>query len=96
MGKFDMSGKVVIEFYGTGCLNCQMMTPIINQLEHDFPDIRFYRVNADQYPNLIQKYHITSLPTLLMFRQGQMLPPIVGIKPLQVMQRLIDQTLNYA
>ena len=90
------AGKVVIEFYGTGCFNCQMMTPILNNLERAFPDVRFYRVNADQYPSLVQKYQVTSLPTLLLFRHGQMLPAIIGVKPLQTLQKLIDQTLNYA
>ena len=88
--------KVVVEFYGAGCLNCQMMAPILNHLEPVFPDVRFYRVNADQYPDLVQKHQITSLPTLLLFRHGQILPAIVGVKPAQTLARLIDQTLNYA
>lgn len=90
------TGKVVVEFYGTGCLNCQMMAPILSNLEPTFPEVRFYRVNADEYPALVQKYQVTSLPTLLLFRHGQILPAIVGVKSPQILQRLIDQTLNYA
>ena len=90
------AGKVVIEFYGNGCLNCQMMTPILNQMENVFPAIRFYRVNADENPELVQKYQVMSLPTLLLFRHGEMLSAIVGVKPSQTLQKLIDQTLNYA
>ena len=90
------TGKVVVEFYGNGCFNCQMMAPILSNVEYAFPDVRFYRVNADYYPDLVQKYQVTSLPTLLLFRHGQILPAIVGVKPAQTLQHLIDQTLNYA
>ena len=96
MAEIDLAGKVVIEFYGQGCLNCQMMTPIINNLEKDFPDVRFYRVNADDHHALVQQYQVASLPTLLLFRHGQILGRIVGVKAQQTLHNLIDQTLNYA
>ena len=90
------TGKVVVEFYGAGCMNCQMMAPILGNLESMFPEVRFYRLNADQSPALLQKYQVTSIPTLLLFRHGQSLPAIVGVKPAGTLARLIDQTLNYA
>ena len=58
METFDFTGKVVIEFYGNGCLNCQMMEPIMHELETTMPDIRFYHINADNSPDLVQKYQI--------------------------------------
>ncbi len=89
-------GKIVLEIYSTGCLNCQIMTPILNNLEKDFTQIKFYQINADKFPILLQKYKITSLPTLLLFRYGQFLTSIVGVKHPQLLKRIIDQTLNYA
>lgn len=90
------SGKVIIEFYGNGCLNCQMMSPILDNLEHVLYDVQFYRINADDYPNLIHAYHITSLPSLLIFRDGQLLSTIVGVKPVMTLQMQIEDILNYA
>jgi len=94
--KLTKTGKVIVIFHGIGCLNCKMMHPTIENLALAFPDIQFYRVNVDLYPHLIQTYKINSLPTLLPFRHGQMLPAIVGVKTLQTLKNLINQTLNYA
>ncbi len=89
-------GNVIVEFYGNGCLNCQMMAPILSNLEQAMPNVRFYRINADAYPNLVQHYQVTSLPTLILFRNGQRISTIVGVKPLPTLLMLIHESLNYA
>ena len=96
MEYFDFSGKVIIEFYSDGCLNCQMMAPIIKSLEYYFPDIRFYRINADQRPDLTQKHQVTSIPSLLLFHNGRKLTTIVGAKPEHLIRNIIHNTLDYA
>ena len=96
MDNLNFKGKVVIEFYGNGCLNCQIMSPIINNLEHMMPDVSFYRINADENPNLVHQYQITSIPSLLLFHDGKLLSKIIGVKSQLSLQMLIDNTLNYA
>ena len=90
------NGKVVLEFYGNGCLNCQMMQPILTDLEQTFPDVRFYCLNADRYTAIAQHYQISSLPTLLLIRHGKILSKIVGVKTATYLRSQIDQILNYA
>ncbi|MBQ7974051.1 MAG: thioredoxin family protein [Clostridia bacterium] len=90
------SGKVVVIFYGTGCLNCKIMQSTFNEIESTFPNVNFYKINADRYFNLMQMYRINSLPTMLLFRHGKMLPPIVGVKTLSTLKTLINNSLNYA
>ena len=94
MNNFDFNNKVVIEFYGNGCLNCQIMEPIIQELESTLPDIHFIRINADTNPNLVQNYQITSLPTLLLLRNEQIVGKIVGVKSASTLYHQIN-TLNY-
>ena len=94
--KLIQIGKVIIVFHGVGCFNCKLMQPIIESLEPIFPHIKFYSLNVDLHPHLIQSYKITTLPTLLLFRHGKMLQTIEGVKSLQILKKLIDQTLNYA
>lgn len=96
MDNFDFTHKVVIEFYSNGCLNCQILSPIINNLEKIMPEVRFFRINADDNPDLVQKYQITSLPTLLLFRDGELLSKIVGIKSQLTLHMLIEDALQYA
>lgn len=96
MDYFDFTGKVIIEFYGNGCLNCQMVAPIISNLEREFPYIRFYRINADLRPDLVQKYQVTSIPSLLLFRNGQKVSTIIGAKPYHILRMMITDALAYA
>ena len=90
------TGKVILIFHGSNCFNCKIMEPIFNQLEQSFPLVKFYLVNIDAYPQILQTYQISALPTLLPFRHGQKLPAIIGIKSFSVLKQLIDQSLNYA
>ncbi len=90
------TGKVMIEFYGDGCLNCQMMTPVLNQLEYIMPNVRFYRINVDICKNLIHQFNINSLPTLLLFHNGQLLLKTIGVKTVDTLRKLICDTLNCA
>lgn len=71
----------VINFYETSCSNCQIMEPTINDLERAFPHIKFLKVNVDRNPELAQRFAIEALPTLILVKNGQYLPPIVGLKP---------------
>ena len=96
MENFDLSGKVIIEFYGEGCFNCQLMTPVLKNLERIMSDVRFYRINADYHPKLVQQYQVTSLPSLIHFRDGRMLSTIVGQKSQLALQMMIEDILNYA
>ena len=96
ISRLTKSGKVIIVFYGTGCINCKIMQPTIEKLEPLFPDVMFYHVNVDLYPHLIQSYKINSLPTLLPFYHGQSLSAIIGVKSFQVLKKLIHQTLYIA
>ncbi len=87
------TGIVIVEFYGNGCMNCQIMLPILTQLEATMPYIRFYRVNADTYSNLVQRYNITSLPSLLLFRNGYLLTTIIGVKSVAILRKRIERIL---
>ncbi|MBO4726618.1 MAG: thioredoxin family protein [Clostridia bacterium] len=96
MNNFDFNSKVVIEFYGNGCLNCQLMEPIMREIKSALPDIHFSRINADTNLDLVQRYQITSLPTLLMLRNEQIVGKIVGVKSSSTLYHQINTTLNYA
>lgn len=88
--KVTARGKIVVEFYGRGCFNCRMAEPVINDLVRQNTKLRFIRVNADANLALIHRYHIVSLPTLLCFKDGQVLTSIVGVKPLAVLQEELN------
>lgn len=72
---------VFVDFYAPWCGPCQMMGPIIDQLseEKQFENkIKFVKVNVDQNPELATQYNIFSIPTFIIFKDGQVVSQFTG------------------
>ena len=77
-------GKTIVDFYSAGCGNCKMMEPWLIQLESEHTDIKFFKFNAmecDARKCLATDFGVTSLPTLLFFKDGVEVAKLVGLKP---------------
>ncbi|MEB3341242.1 thioredoxin [Okeania sp.] len=81
---------VLVDFYATWCGPCQMMAPILEQVNQEMKDkMRIVKIDTDKYPQLASQYHIEALPTLVLFKNGQPVDRIEGLmQPPQLMQRL--------
>ena len=81
---------VLVDFYATWCGPCKMMTPILEQVNEQMKDkLRIVKIDTDKYPQLASKYHIQALPTLVLFKNGQLADKIEGVMEApQLVQRL--------
>ena len=78
------AGQVVVDFYSAGCGNCKVMEPWLVQLEGEYKNISFVKFNAmecDARKCLAADVGVTSLPTLLYFKDGKEVGRLVGLKP---------------
>jgi thioredoxin len=72
---------VLVDFYATWCGPCQMMTPILEQVGATLRDrLQVVKIDTDKYPNLASKYQIEALPTLVLFKDGQLAEKIEGVQ----------------
>ncbi|MDO9510340.1 MAG: thioredoxin [Bacteroidales bacterium] len=63
---------VLIDFYATWCSPCRMMSPILEQLKKNMGEsIRILKIDVDKNPEMAQKYGIRGVPSLLVFKNGQ-------------------------
>lgn len=70
---------VFVDFYADWCGPCIMMGPIIDELSDDYQGIlKVGKVNVDECPNLSSQYHVTNIPTFLLFKNGNIEETIVG------------------
>ncbi|NEN92796.1 MAG: thioredoxin [Okeania sp. SIO3H1] len=81
---------VLVDFYATWCGPCQMMAPILEQVNQKMKDrLRIVKIDTDKYPQLASKYSIQALPTLVLFKNGQPVEQIEGvIQAQQLVERL--------
>lgn len=72
---------VLVDFYATWCGPCQMMAPILEQVGATLRDrLQVVKIDTDKYPNLASKYQIEALPTLVLFKDGQLAEKIEGVQ----------------
>lgn len=76
---------VLVDFWATWCQPCKMMLPVLEQLETDVAALSVVKVNADENPDLVERFGISSIPTMLLFKNGELVWTLTGAKPKGVM-----------
>jgi thioredoxin 1 len=74
----NSGGVVLVDFYATWCGPCRMLLPILETLAEENPDIKIFTVNVDESVNLYSSYDVRNLPTLLIFKNGNVIARNVG------------------
>jgi thioredoxin 1 len=71
-------GVVLVDFFATWCGPCKMTGPIIDQLAEEVKDVKFVKVDVDQNQELSSQYQVFSIPTFLIFKNGEVVGQFVG------------------
>lgn len=75
----EFEGVALVDFWAPWCGPCQMLGPIIEELVDDFDEgVKICKVNVDEQGGLAQKYEIMSIPTVYIFKDGDIVEQIVG------------------
>lgn len=85
-----VSGTVLVDFWATWCGPCRMLSPIVDQVADEHPDVKVGKINVDEQPELAQQFDIMSIPTLLVFRNGQKVNESVGLIPKEKVESLLS------
>ena len=70
---------VLVDFWAVCCGPCQMMAPILHELEAEMPDVQIGKVNVDEQMDLARQFRVVSIPTLIIFKNGQEVQRMVGV-----------------
>ena len=72
---------VLVEFWADWCAPCKMMKPILSKLEEELPALKIGLVNADLEQGLVSQLDVTSIPTVFLFKDGELVWSHQGAKP---------------
>jgi thioredoxin 1 len=74
---------VLVDFYAVWCGPCRMMAPVVEEIAEENPSVRVGKVDVDEVGELAQRFGIVSIPTLLVFKNGQLVNKFVGVQDKQ-------------
>ena len=85
---------VLVDFWATWCKPCVMIAPILDELADEYNGrISFVRMDIEENPKTAAKYRVMSLPTLIIFKNGEPVSNIVGLKPKADLKRNLEASL---
>ncbi len=85
----EAKGTVLIDFWASWCGPCRMLSPIVDQVAEEHPDIKVSKINVDEEPELASQFDVMSIPMLVVFKDGQKVNESVGLIPKEKVEELI-------
>ncbi len=84
---------VIVDFWAEWCAPCHLVAPVLEEIAHEREgELRVVKVNIDEQPELAQRYGVMSIPTIVLFRDGEPAAAAVGAQP----KRSLEKALGLA
>lgn len=74
---------VLLDFWAGWCGPCRMVSPLVDEIAQERPDVKVGKINVDEQPELVGAFQVMSIPTLVVMRDGKVVQQMVGARPKQ-------------
>lgn len=82
---------VLVDFWASWCGPCRMIAPVVEEIANEKSDIKVGKVNVDECGDLAMAYGVMSIPTLIVFKNGEPAGQIVGVQPKEAIIEMIEK-----
>ena len=85
----DYKGTVLVDFWADWCGPCRMLSPIVDEVANENPNIKVGKINVDEQQELSSQFGIMSIPTLLVFKDGKKINESIGLIPKEQIEKML-------
>ncbi|HEY77552.1 MAG TPA: thioredoxin [Dehalococcoidia bacterium] len=86
---------VLVDFWAAWCAPCRMVAPVVEELATEYEGrVNFAKLDVDQNPKTASKYSVMSIPTLIIFKNGEPVSHVVGFRPKAELKQSLDAALG--
>lgn len=79
---------VIVDFYADWCGPCKMQSPILDEIAEERSNVKVCKINVDEEPEITESYNIMSIPTMMVFKNGDKTKEFVGLTP---KEKILDE-----
>lgn len=83
---------VIVDFWADWCMPCKMIAPVLDELDKEYDgQLKIAKLDVDDQPALAHQYNVVSIPTLLVFKGGEVVKQHVGAAPKETLRQLVAE-----
>jgi thioredoxin 1 len=81
---------VLVDFWASWCGPCKMLAPILDEVASEAQTAKIGKINVDEEPELARQFRVMSIPTMILFKDGQAVKTSIGVKPKNEILLMLD------
>jgi thioredoxin 1 len=89
----ESPNPVLVDFWAPWCGPCRMVAPVLEEIADERPDVRVVKLNVDENQETAAQYEVLSIPTLILFRNGQVAKKVIGAYPKKRLEAELEPAL---